>query len=172
MENLKFSIATPVDAENASKLFCMEKSISWQEALQTFKDEFLLSSQESSNRIYYLAYLDNELLSFAGARKYEQSTDENMYGTSNLLPSGWYLRGLKVHPDWRRRGLGKEITLLRLKWLSERSDHSFVFLDDENKITVPMYYQLGFKEVSRGWEFSEPNRIAKGKKGLLLKKQF
>jgi RimJ/RimL family protein N-acetyltransferase len=168
MQPLTIRVATLQDVEKTAQLQAMEKNMPWESLTPTFEAEFSICAAQPKVRIYLLAFSGEELVSYAGARSYNQSIDENMYGTSELLPSGWYLRGIKVHPKWRRKGLAREMTLRRLDWLFQRTNHVYVFLDDENKVSLPMYLDLGFNEVSRGWIFSEPQRIAKGKKGLLL----
>jgi GNAT superfamily N-acetyltransferase len=156
------------DAEKAARLHVFEKDMSWQILLSVFEKEFSLCLKHPELRTYFMAFANDELVSYAGARFYNQQTDENMYGTTALLPTGWYLRGIKVHPDWRRQGLARQMTQQRINWISKRSKTVSVFLDDENKVSLPMYYELGFVEKSRGWTFTEPYRIAQGTRGILL----
>ncbi len=170
LNNITIRTARLEDAEAVAKLHCLEKTTSWQTFMELFRNEFSICTNHPDERTYFLAFSGDELVGYAGARYYQQTSDENMYGTSNLLPSGWYLRGIKTHPDWRRQGLAKTMTLKRLEWLSLRSNLCFVFLDDENKISLPMYFELGFEEVSRGWTFSDATRKAKSTLGILLKK--
>jgi predicted N-acetyltransferase YhbS len=91
-----------------------------------------------------------------------------MYGTAQLLPTGWYLRGIKVHPEWRRAGLARELTRRRLDWLSQKTKEVFVFLDDESKVSLPMYHEFGFKLVSKGWEFLSYEQKREDQRGILL----
>ncbi len=78
MESIRYSVATIKDAEAAAKLFVIEKNLSWQEALETFKNEFSFCSENPHQRIYFLAQERDDLLSYAGARHYDSKTDENM----------------------------------------------------------------------------------------------
>ncbi|MGE4210594.1 MAG: GNAT family N-acetyltransferase [Oligoflexales bacterium] len=160
------------DKRAVAELHCLEKSLPLDACIDLFHREFTICASEPEKRTYLLALSDQQLVGYAGARYYDQNKHENMYGTANLLPTGWYLRGIKIHPEWRRRGLARTMTTKRLEWLGARSDHALVFLDDENKVTLPMYFELGFIEVSRGWTFCDPHRVAKNTTGILLRKSI
>lgn len=166
MDSLIIRMATAQDIEKVAKLHVLEKNLLWSSAVSVFETEFSICAQYPDLRSYFLCFHESDLISYAGARYYDQLLDENMYGTNDLLPSGWYLRGIRVHPDWRRNGIARKMTIKRLEWLSKRSKQIYVFLDDENKISLPMYYELGFKEQSRGWTFSDTKRKTQG---ILLK---
>lgn len=168
--SIHFRRATLADAEKAARLHVLEKDLSWQTLLPVFTKEFSICDQSPDLRIYDLALVGDNIIGYAGARHFDNETDENMYETENPLPTGWYLRGIKVHPDWRRLGLAKQLTLQRLSWLSQRSNKIYVFLDDANKPSLAMYHELGFRELSRGWTFTNPARRVNGNNGLLLLK--
>ena len=172
LDNIAIRTARLEDAEVVAKLHGLEKATPLSVFIELFRSEFSNCANHPEEKTYFLAFSGHDLVGYAGARFYRQLSDENMYGTTDLLPDGWYLRGIKTHPDWRRRGLAKVMTLKRLEWLSLRADHSFVFLDDENKVTLPMYFELGFEEVSRGWTFSDPARKVKNTLGILLRKKL
>ena len=65
-------------------------------------------------------------------------------------------------------GLAKKLTIKRIDWLFLRAKNIYIFLDDPKKPSLAMYYDLGFKDKSRGWTFTNPHRIANGNDGLLL----
>ncbi len=168
MNNLIFRKATLKDVQAAATLHALEKDTAKIDFEKMFLHEFSACVNSPEKRVYYLAFSENELISYAGARLYEPLVDENMYGTLTPLPAGWYLRGIKVHPQWRRKGLARSMTLKRLEWIKKRASQCYVFLDDENKVTLPMYFDLGFNEVSKGWGYSDPRRASKNTKGILL----
>jgi GNAT superfamily N-acetyltransferase len=118
---------------NGPPTFLEGKALERSTALKLFKDEFTLCDTMPDQRVYFLANAPTSLIAYAGAGFYDQKQDENMYGTSQSLPAGWYLRGLKVHPEWRRAGIARELTKRRLSWLAERTNTVFVFLNNENR---------------------------------------
>jgi GNAT superfamily N-acetyltransferase len=172
MDSLIFTNATLKDAERAAALFGIGKELDSQIAINLFKGEFLACERLPDQRTYFLANSGDALVAYAGVRFYNQDQDENMYSTTQLLPTGWYLRGLKFHPDWRRMGVAREITNRRLEWLKKRAETIFVFLNDDTKETIPMYHELGFKEVSRGWSFLSSEWKREGQMGILLSLEF
>jgi GNAT superfamily N-acetyltransferase len=168
MNSLTFRPAAPSDAELAAELFLDGKTLDRPAAVELFKNEFFLCETMPDRRTYFLAWDDTSLIAYAGARFYDPQQDESMYGTSQLLPTGWYLRGLKVRTEWRRTGVARELTGRRIEWLATRTQTIFVFLNDEKKETLPMYHQLGFETISTGWEFLEQNHKRLDQRGILL----
>lgn len=99
MKNIVIRTATLQDAEKSARLHVLEKDLSWRELLPVFKNEFAICVQNPNLRIYYLAFIGDDLIGYAGAHFYNNAVVENMYDTQDLQPTGWYLRGIKVHPD-------------------------------------------------------------------------
>jgi len=64
-------------------------------------------------------------------------------------PAGYYLGGVSVHPDHRRRGVGFGLTRARIDWVWERSDTVYYFTDDTNVASMRLHASFGFTEIAR-----------------------
>jgi ribosomal protein S18 acetylase RimI-like enzyme len=64
-------------------------------------------------------------------------------------PAGYYLGGVSVHPDHRRRGIGRALTRVRIDWIWARSDAVYYFTDDDNAASMRMHSGFGFEEIAR-----------------------
>ncbi len=73
------------------------------------------------------------------------ATDE---GPANCVPAAWYLLGLNVAADCRRRGIGAALTAARLEWLAERTDAVHYFTDVENAASLALHAGFGFEVVA------------------------
>ncbi|MEW5849982.1 MAG: GNAT family N-acetyltransferase [Myxococcota bacterium] len=76
-------------------------------------------------------------------------------------PPGWYLLGVVVHPDWRRRGVARALTDERLAWLTPRAERVFSFTAPENHAAMAMHAAHGFTEVRRDFTM-------RGRTGMVL----
>ena len=71
-----------------------------------------------------------------------------------VCPSGWYLLGVSVREDRKRRGIGRALTRLRIEWLSERGAGTiYYFADFDNEASVRLHEEFGFRPVRRGVTF-------------------
>lgn len=66
------------------------------------------------------------------------------------LPEGWYLIGINVLPQWRRRGIGAALTAHRLAWLSVRTDEVYYNTSPVNRASAAMHRPFGFSLVAEG----------------------
>jgi ribosomal protein S18 acetylase RimI-like enzyme len=62
-------------------------------------------------------------------------------------PEGWYLLGVTVAPQWRRKGIGEELTRRRMQWVAERADTVYYFTHPDNLASQALHERLGFVEV-------------------------
>lgn len=85
---------------------------------------------------------------------------------SEGCPSGWYLMGLVVSPEHRRRGIGQLLTLERLRWIARRAGQAFYVANAQNLVTLDLHARLGFTEVTREFEF--PGIDFQGGRGVLF----
>ena len=104
-----------------------------------------------------VARLDSEVVGFAWTSWSEAGT----------LPAGWYLSGLIVSPDHRRRGIGRRLTERRIKTLSTQTDAVYYFANLRNRATIDLHAALGFEEVERGIQL--PNCNFEGGIGVLYR---
>jgi ribosomal protein S18 acetylase RimI-like enzyme len=86
---------------------------------------------------------------------------------TNAAPSGWYLLGLVVAPEYRRRGIGRALTLARLRALAARTSEVWYFANARNKSSLDLHATLGFVEVTRDFWF--PDLTFDGGEGVLAR---
>ncbi len=96
---------------------------------------------EDPDRCVVVAVIDGEIV---GAGKTHHQLED-------VIPAraGYYLGGVSVHPDHRRRGIGRALTAARIDWVWERSDTVLYFTDDHNVASMRMHASFGFEEIAR-----------------------
>lgn len=84
----------------------------------------------------------------------------------NAVPGGWYLGGLVVSPEFRRRGVGHELTRHRLDRLFAHASRVYYIATAINAPTIALHERLGFREIATGiWA---PGTSFTGGVGLLF----
>lgn len=68
-------------------------------------------------------------------------------------PAGYYLTGVTVDPDWRRRGIAELLTRWRMDWIWERDSAAWCFISAENLASLDLHRKLGFVQVRVGASF-------------------
>ncbi len=63
-------------------------------------------------------------------------------------PDGWYLSGVVVAPELRRRGLGIALTKARVAWVFERADQVHYVVSAANLASRRLHETLGFVETT------------------------
>jgi ribosomal protein S18 acetylase RimI-like enzyme len=130
----------------------------WQEALAADLDD--------AGRLLLVAELDGEVVGYARASAFAPARD----APPDTAPAGYYLVGLYVRGDCRRRGIGLELTEARLRWIAERAEEAWFFSNAKNEASIALHALVGFEEVTR--EFSFPGVTFHGGQGVLLRSRF
>lgn len=68
-------------------------------------------------------------------------------------PVGWYLLGVVVAPEHRRRGVASALTRTRLAWLAERASEAFYFTRNTNATSIALHEAFGFEELTTEFLF-------------------
>ncbi|WP_432190334.1 GNAT family N-acetyltransferase [Streptomyces sp. Tue6028] len=68
-------------------------------------------------------------------------------------PAGYYLTGVTVDPDWRRRGIARLLTRRRVDWIWERDSAVWCFISAKNRASLDLHRELGFVQVTVGASF-------------------
>ncbi len=82
-------------------------------------------------------------------------------------PDGWYLAGIVVMSERRRRGVGRELTRARLEWIAQRSVDAYYFASAQNRVSLALHRPFGFQEVTRDLEI--PGISFTGGVGILFR---
>jgi GNAT superfamily N-acetyltransferase len=100
-----------------------------------FRRELEIGSTEGTFMIF-VAELDGQVIGF-GRTRYLDEEHGAVVGES---PAGWYLNGVVVDPQFRRRGVGSRLTAERLTWISERSRFAYYFANARNRVSIALAY--------------------------------
>lgn len=87
-------------------------------------------------------------------------------GGGSGAPDGWYLTGLVVAPERRRRRIGHRLTVARLGALAARGvGQVWYFANARNEVSLALHHSVGFREVTR--DFTIPGVTFEGGTGVL-----
>ncbi|MCB0723471.1 MAG: GNAT family N-acetyltransferase [Ignavibacteriae bacterium] len=65
----------------------------------------------------------------------------------NTAPGGWYLLGINVKKEYRRRGVGTELIRVRLKFIPGTCDTAYYFTNPKNFTSQAFHSRFGFEEI-------------------------
>ena len=106
---------------------------------------------------------DDEVIGYGGVIRHVL-LPEHPPGTA---PTGYYLIGLIISAEWRRRGIGELLTVERMRWAAERADHIYYFANLANGAILDLHEKFGFEEITR--DFSFPRAPLKPGTAVLLR---
>jgi len=86
------------------------------------------------------------------------------------VPNGWYLTGVVVRPEWRRRGIGEQLTRARINALAGQAESLHYFAAAVNAPTIALHAKLGFIEVGR--DIDVPSVTFTGGAGVLFRRDL
>ena len=116
--------------------------------LESLSREFAANRGATGSAIW-VAALGDRVIGFARASYFSPPAG----APAGTAPEGWYLLGLIVDPEFRRRGVGIELTHTRLQWIAQRSENAYYFASARNLPTIDLHRRLGFTEVTRSFVF-------------------
>lgn len=126
---MKIRYSTEIPAKE--ELFALYDSLDWNSFLQLDANQLLTAMKQSWYVIY--AYDGNRLI-----------------GTGRVVSDGVisaYLCGLGVHPDYRHKGIGTEISRRLVTQCKISNLHVQFFCEEE---LVPYYEKMGFEVFAIG----------------------
>lgn len=126
----------------------------------------LLSDLHDPTRYSIVACVETDVVGYAAVIHHEVSPDD----PPTTAPTGYYLVGLIVSPDWRRHGIGELLTTERIRWTAERANAVYYFANVANAPILDLHESFGFTEVTR--DFTFPRAPLKPGTGILLRAEL
>jgi ribosomal protein S18 acetylase RimI-like enzyme len=104
----------------------------------------------------YVAQADEDVVGYGRLRYHRKAT-----------PPGHYLGGVVVDPQWRRHGIGTDLTRCRIEvaWAAG-AQIIYYFANSRNEASIAMHRGFGFTELERPFEF--PGVTFEGGVGVLF----
>ena len=93
-------------------------------------------------RLFLVATVDDSVMGYGHTTLHSRTLDEEA-----TYPSGYFLSGLMVSPDHRRKGIGKLLTIARIDRLRQVTDIIYYRAESDNKATIDLHSRLGFERV-------------------------
>lgn len=115
-----------------------------------------------SERRLVVAEVEGELAGYARLMAYTQADDV----PRNAAPPGYYLLGLRVRPELRRRGIGLALSTERLRWIFAHEPEARYFTNVRNRASQALHQKLGFQVETDDFWF--PGVSFDGGHGLLF----
>lgn len=126
----------------------------------------LLEDVESPDRLLVVAECADEVVGYGRVLRFVPEPE----APTDIAPPGYYLMGMVVHPDHRRKGAGAALTQARVDWISRRAKAAWYFANARNAASIALHQQFGFEEVTRS--FSYPRVDFDGGEGILFRLRF
>ncbi len=145
----------------AALTFERQGGVYWQHRERIERELEMLTT--STTALLLIAAHNGTSMGFGRVRYFEPAPDAPLH----TAPTGFYLAGVIVSPEHRRRGIGAVLTERRLEWIAERASEAFYFAGAQNRVTIDLHSRFGFVEVTRDFVF--PNVSFTGGVGVLFR---
>ena len=124
-------------------------------------------SADLANDEHHLVVAESggEIVGYGRVRLWEPEREPE--APAGTAPSGYYLSGVFVRADLRRRGVAAALTQARLEWIGERADEAWFFANARNAASIELHGRFGFEEFTR--RFSFPGVTFEGGEGILFR---
>ena len=121
---------------------------------------------EHPEHLLVVAESNGAIVGYGRAALFEPGAD----APADAAPGGYYLTGLLVAPEERRRGIAMALTQARLDWIGGRAADAWFFANARNAASIELHRRFGFEEVSRSFSF--PGLTFEGGEGILFRARF
>jgi ribosomal protein S18 acetylase RimI-like enzyme len=142
LEELEVVIAEERDVAALARLAARREALPLKEVEPRFLHEVQLVSD--AHRLW-VARTGGEAIAFARASYTERPAE----CPPNHQPAGWYLTGVIVDEDWRRRGVARELTRARMEFVAQRAREAFYIASAMNHTSIDLHAGFGFEELTR-----------------------
>jgi ribosomal protein S18 acetylase RimI-like enzyme len=125
-------------------------------------ERFLDEAQTTEQSLLLVAALHEAVIGYGKAAHFSPPPGS----APNVAPQGWYLTGVVVRPESRRRGVGTALSAARLAWIAARSSTAYYVANERNRVSIELHEAIGFSERTR--DFYHPGVSFTNGAGILF----
>ena len=160
LKDLEIGRAEARDVAALSELTMRREGLARDEVEPRFRREVEV---DPNTHCLLVARSNGRTLAFARASFYARPED----ASPDHQPEGWYLSGVIVDEEYRRRGIAKALCEARLEFVAQRANEVFYIANVRNRPSIELHAKLGFEELTR--EFYSPRVTYTGGAGALFR---
>ncbi|MHC5002408.1 MAG: GNAT family N-acetyltransferase [Planctomycetota bacterium] len=161
-EDLRVRAAGHRDVDPVARLIADRERAAIDSTLASVRDEIDRIEDGTARKHLCIASIDGTVVGFGRVTHLPAEEIDGAWG----LPSAWYLTGIVVAPEWRRRGVARAITAHRLKWVRRRASAVYYYANLRNRASIALHAGFGFRELTR--DFGFPGLAFAGGAGALF----
>lgn len=143
MASLQVRDARAEDCEPIAALIAERHAQDHEEVAVRVARELAFTTPLGQDNRLFVAEADGHVLGFGRAAR----VAPGVHGQPGDFPPGWFLMGVIVAPDARRRGVGRALGQHRLDWIRARASEAFTFANRENQASRALMESLGFEAL-------------------------
>ncbi len=164
--NFKHKIRPAVerDAEAVSEIFCQVYDANMDKVFPLIEKEFKWLSMGIVPRHVFVAEHAGKVIGYGRSGRLTKEALKD----ARSMPIGWYLMGIVVLPEMRRRGIARALTRERLKVMKKISRVIYYFCNKDNEASIRLHEEFSFKVHSR--DFYYPTRDFGPGEGVLFRR--
>jgi aminoglycoside 6'-N-acetyltransferase I len=140
-ESISVRIAIPADIDG---ILDIQRRSPGRSSTPAFKD-YTVRAIKDATSLFVVAEAAGEPLGWAMTKAFADADVE--------APSGHYLMGITVAPEFRRQGVATQLVRARLDWIRARDDRAYYFTNERNLASIALHARLGFREIARARQF-------------------
>ena len=153
--NISVRLASLIDALPIAQIIAKLTSTDINRCVESIE-----TSLQKSNFITIIAEYNSEIVGYS----------KIVYCEKEDAPKGWYVGGILVQPNFRRRGVGEKLTEKLIEIAKSKTDTLYSFINAQNKSSITLHEKLGFVEFDR--RSSIMGVTFEGGVGIFLKKSL
>ena len=151
-ENILFKLASDEHVDQIVRLMHERNPDDSIESLKAKTLKEITFNRNDPSYWLYLALINEEVV---GLCRFYHSQGLAISKKKFIAPEGWYGMGILVSSKWRRNSIAKFLTLERVKILRDlKAECLYSIVDSNNKTSVKMHTEFGFKNRSGSWLFT------------------
>ena len=162
--DLQVRLAAPRDAAAIAEISAEREGLVASEIEPRVEGELRLPAFGDTLSVW-VAESEGRVLGFGRARWDDQAVDSG----PRAVPAAWYLMGVVVRPEARRRGIGGALLDARLAWLADRTQTVYSVTAEHNLASQALLESRGFR-VTRT-DVTHPRITFARGVGLLLRRE-